>query len=92
MRRRLSLAVSSLVSLKAMCEARFPKPDFTSGYQYPDIEHGVPLEWLWNVVDIVLRHLSAYFQRIARGDKKAFFSDQCKEIEENNRMGRLEIS
>ena len=54
MRRRLSLAVSSLVSLKAMCEARFPKPDFTSGYQYPDIEHGVPLEWLWNVVDIVL--------------------------------------
>ena len=37
-----------------MCEARFPKPDFTSGYQYPDIEHGVPLEWLWNVVDIVL--------------------------------------
>ena len=37
-----------------MCVARFPKPDFTSGYQYPDIEHGVPLEWLWNVVDIVL--------------------------------------
>ena len=37
-----------------MCEARFPKPDFTSGYQYPDIEHGVPLEWLWNVVDILL--------------------------------------
>ena len=34
------------------------------------------------------RHLSAYFQRIARGDKKAFFSDQCKEIEENNRMGK----
>ena len=37
-----------------MCEARFPKPDFTSGYQYPDIEHGVRLEWLWNVVDILL--------------------------------------
>ena len=34
------------------------------------------------------RHLSAYFQRIARGDKKAFLSDQCKEIEENNRMGK----
>ena len=32
-------------------------------------------------------HLNAEFQRIARGDKKAFFSDQCKEIEENNRMG-----
>ena len=54
MRRKLSLAIASLVSLKAMCVARFPKPDFTSGYQYPDIEHGVPLEWLWNVVDIVL--------------------------------------
>ena len=33
-------------------------------------------------------HLSAEFQRIARKDKKAFFSDQCKEIEENNRMGK----
>ena len=31
-------------------------------------------------------HLTAEFQRIARRDKKAFFSDQCKEIEENNRM------
>ena len=32
-------------------------------------------------------HLNAEFQRIARRDKKAFFSDQSKEIEENNRMG-----
>ena len=32
-------------------------------------------------------HLNAEFQRIARRDKKPFFSDQCKEIEENNRMG-----
>ena len=32
-------------------------------------------------------HLNAEFQRIARQDKKAFLSDQCKEIEENNRMG-----
>ena len=32
------------------------------------------------------KHLNAEFQRIARRDKKAFFSDQCKEIEENNRM------
>ena len=31
-------------------------------------------------------HLNAEFQRIARRDKKAFFNDQCKEIEENNRM------
>ena len=33
-------------------------------------------------------HLNAEFQKIARRDKKAFFSDQCKEIEENNRMGK----
>ena len=34
------------------------------------------------------KHLNADFQRIARRDKKAFLSDQCKEIEENNRMGK----
>ena len=34
------------------------------------------------------KHLNAEFQRIARRDKKAFLSDQCKEIEENNRMGK----
>ena len=33
-------------------------------------------------------HLNAEFQRISRRDKKAFFSEQCKEIEENNRMGK----
>ena len=33
--------------------------------------------------------MNAEFQRIARRDKKAFFSDQCKEIEENNRMGKI---
>ena len=33
-------------------------------------------------------HLNAEFQRIARRDKKAFLGDQCKEIEENNRMGK----
>ena len=34
------------------------------------------------------KHLNAEFQRIARRDKKAFLSDHCKEIEENNRMGK----
>ena len=34
------------------------------------------------------KHLNAEFQRITRRDKKAFFSNQCKEIEENNRMGK----
>ena len=37
------------------------------------------------------KHLNAEFQRVARRDKKAFLSNQCKEIKENNRM-RLEIS
>ena len=34
------------------------------------------------------KHLNAEFQRIARRDKKAFLSDECKEIEKNNRMGK----
>ena len=34
------------------------------------------------------KHLNAEFQRTARRDKKAFFSNQCKEIDENNRMGK----
>ena len=37
-------------------------------------------------------HLNEEFQRLARRDKKAFLSDQCKEIEENNRMGKTGIS
>ena len=40
----------------------------------------------------IYTQLNAEFQRIARRNKKAFLSDQCKEIEENSRMVRLEIS
>ena len=36
------------------------------------------------------KHVNADFQRIARRDKKAAFSDQCKKIEENNRMGKTQ--
>ena len=36
--------------------------------------------------------LNAEFQRIAKRDQKAFFNEQCKEVEENNRMGRTRIS
>ena len=36
----------------------------------------------------IYKHLNAEFQGIARRDKKAFLSDQCKELEENNRMGK----
>ena len=38
------------------------------------------------------KHLNAEFKRIARRDKKGFFSDQCKEIEEKNRMGKTRLS
>ena len=37
----------------------------------------------------IYTHLNVEFQRIARRDKKAFISDQCKEIKENNRMGKM---
>ena len=37
------------------------------------------------------KHLNAEFQRITRRDKKAFLSDQCKEIEEKNRMGKTRV-
>ena len=40
----------------------------------------------------IYKHLNAEFQRIARTEEKGFFSDQCKEIEENNRMGKTMIS
>ena len=40
------------------------------------------------VEEEIYTHLNAEFQRIARRDKKAFLSDQCKEIEENNRLGK----
>ena len=37
------------------------------------------------------KHLNADFQRVAKRDKKAFLSDQCKEIQENNRMGKTRV-
>ena len=53
-KRGLVILLGILSSLAVWAEARFPKPDFTSGYQYPSIFHGVPNEMFWNVVDIVL--------------------------------------
>ena len=38
------------------------------------------------------KHLNAEFQRMTRRDRKAFLGNQCKEIDENNRMGRIDIS
>ena len=47
------------------------------------------LEWFYeDLGKESYTHLNAEFQRIARRDKKAFLSEQCKEIEESNRMGR----
>ena len=43
--------------------------------------------YAWTIL-FSITYLNAEFQRIARRDKKAFFSDQCKEIEENNRIGK----
>ena len=54
MRKVLVLFMGIICSLQAEAVARFPKPDFTSGYQYPDIVHGVPHEWFWNILDVVL--------------------------------------
>ena len=55
MRKRLLLLIASVFQcIQVFAEARFPKPDFTSGYEYPEIFHGVPFEQMWNIVDIVL--------------------------------------
>lgn len=54
MRKILFTLTALTASLNAMAEARFPKPDFTSGYEYPSIFHGMPNEQLLNILDIVL--------------------------------------
>lgn len=54
MKRLLSIITVLVASVNAFAEARFPKPDFTSGYEYPDIAHGVPSEQLLNILDILL--------------------------------------
>ena len=54
MRKVLAIFIGFICSCRAWAVARFPKPDFTSGYQYPEIFHGAPNEWVWNIVDVVL--------------------------------------
>ena len=71
---------------------------FLGSGRSPEGRHGNPLQYsyLKNPMDRGARQTTAHgvtknwteFQRIARRDKKAFLSDQCKEIEENNRMGK----
>ena len=54
MKRKLTFITGLAWSLGTWAVARFPKPDFTSGYEYPVIVHGVPNETFWNILDIVL--------------------------------------
>lgn len=54
MRKTFSILLGVLGTSRALAVARFPKPDFTSGYKYPDIVHSLPNESFWNVLDIVL--------------------------------------
>jgi len=53
MRRAITL-LAATIATTGWAQNRFPKPDFTSGYQYPDIRHAIPNENLWIVIDIVL--------------------------------------
>ena len=54
MRKTIAMLMGIIYSTNIMAVARFPKPDFTSGYEYPNIVHGVPNELFWNILDIVL--------------------------------------
>ena len=54
MKRILTIVMGMAFSLGALAVARFPKPDFTSGYEYPVIVHGLPNELFWNILDIIL--------------------------------------
>ena len=54
MRKTLTILIGMSYSFHAFAVARFPKPDFTSGYQYPDIVYGAPNELFWNILDVVL--------------------------------------
>lgn len=54
MKKILSIILSVLVSLVASAENRFPKPDFESGYQYPQLHYAIPNEHLWLIVDLIL--------------------------------------
>lgn len=54
MRRNIINILALLAPVSASAVARFPKPDFTSGYQYPEIIHGMPWETFWSWLDVVL--------------------------------------
>ena len=54
MKRKLLLFAALGLQTLAHAVSRFPKPDFESGYQYPEVSYAIPHEHFWNVVDVVL--------------------------------------
>ena len=54
MKKTLSLLISLLYIGKSFAQNRFPKPDFESGYKYPDIQYAIPNDSLWTTIDIIL--------------------------------------
>ncbi|MCD7900196.1 MAG: hypothetical protein LUH22_10060 [Bacteroides sp.] len=54
MKKLLYICMTLLLPLKVSAQNRFPKPDFESGYQYPDLTYPVPDETLWTAIDIFL--------------------------------------
>ena len=54
MRRTIANILVLLAPVSAFAVARFPKPDFTSGYEYPEITHGMPWETFWSWLDVLL--------------------------------------
>ena len=54
MGRLIMFVVALLAPIVAMAQNRFPKPDFESGYEYPDHEYAVPNEILWDVLDVTM--------------------------------------
>ena len=53
-RKSVQICISALFCMTATAQNRFPKPDFESGYQYPEITYPIPNEMLWSIVDIVM--------------------------------------
>ena len=75
------------MKVKSFSRARLLATPWTAAYQASP-SMGFSRQEYWSGLPLPSPHLNADFQRIARRDKKAFLSDQCKEIEENNRIGK----
>ena len=54
MKRLFATILTATTAIGAKAQNRFPKPDFESGYEYPDLQYAVPNELMWDVIDVVL--------------------------------------